>query len=313
MNALQLVERVVVLLGCWDRWSLFPASYLAGLEAFFFLTEADYLEIKEQEKSISEAGGKEDFESVRRRAKLAGVAVSEESSAAELSAKMMYVEKYTKAKSQQGKEEEEFSITVSAGARERGQGQDSVPQGPPGMSAALRWASIGRGQERGGMAESDDRDDVDGVPMGAGIGTGAGRVNSADSDIDGEEYDGLDGVPLGGYGIRAGAGAGVSTVDAARQSSSGERGSAYDDYDDDVDGVPLDAPVVSNARNSNSSTSISMNAGHIPGKRRRNSEDDSRIKTKSNRKEKDRSKSEKYASDSSDSDGDKGPGRIDFL
>jgi hypothetical protein len=130
-----------------------------------------------------------------------------------------------------------------------------------------------------------------------------------DSDIDGEEYDGLDGVPLGGYGVRAGAG--VSAVDAARQSSSGERGGAYDDYDDDVDGVPLDAPVVSNARNS--SISISVNAGHVPGKRRRNSEDDSRIKTKSNRKEKDRSKSEKYASDSSDSDGDKGPGRIDFL
>jgi hypothetical protein len=172
MNALQLVERVVVLLGCWDRWSLFPASYLAGLEAFFFLTEADYLDIKEQEKNISEAGGKEEFESVRRRAKLAGVAVSEESSAAEVGAKLMYVEKFTKAKSQQGKEEEEFSITVSAGARERGQGQglDSVPQGPPGMSAALRWASIGRGQERGGMMESDDRDDVDGEPMGAGTG-----------------------------------------------------------------------------------------------------------------------------------------------
>ena len=317
VNALQLVERVVVLLGCWDRWSLFPASYLAGLEAFFFLTEADYLEIKEQERSLSEAGGKEDFESVRRRAKLAGVAVSEESSAAEVGAKMMYVEKYTKAKSQQGREEEEFSITVSAGARERGQGQgqgqDSVPQRPPGMSTAMRWASIGRGQERGGIAESDDRDDVDGVPMGAGIGTGrgAGRLNSADSDIDGEEYDGLDGVPLGVYGIRAGAG--VSAVDSARQSSSGERGSAYDDYDDDVDGVPLDAPVVSNPRNTNSSTSVSMNAAHVPGKRRRNSEDDSRVKTKSNRKEKDRSKSEKYASDSSDSDGDKGPGRIDFL
>lgn len=300
-----------MLLGCWDRWSLFPASYLAGLEAFFFLTEADYLEMKGQEKIISEAGGKEDFESVRRRARLAGVAVSEESSAAEVGAKMMYVEKYTKAKSQQGKEEEEFSITVSAGARERGQGQDSVPQGPPGMSAALRWASIGRGQDRGGMAESDDRDDVDGVPMGAG--TGAGRANSADSDIDGEEYDGLDGVPLGGYGIRAGSGAGVAAVDAARQSSSGERGGAYDDYDDDVDGVPLDAPVVSNARNSSTSISVSMNAGHIPGKRRRNLEDDSRIKTKSNRKGKERSKSEKYASDSSDSDGDKGPGRIDFL
>lgn len=310
----QLVERVVVLLGCWDRWSLFPASYLAGLEAFFFLTEADYLEIKEQEKIISEAGGKEDFESVRRKAKLAGVAVTEESSAAEVGAKMMYVEKYTRAKSQQGKEEEEFSITVSAGARERGQGQgqDSVSQGPPGMSAALRWGSIGRGQERGGVMESDGRDDVDGVPMGAGIGAGAGRVNSADSDIDGEEYDGLDGAPLGGYGTRAGAGAGVSAVDAARQSSSGERGGAYDDYDDDVDGVPLDAPVVSSARNSNSS-STSVSAVHVPGKRRRNSEDDSRIKTKSNRKEKDRSISEKYASDSSDSDGDKGPGRIDFL
>ena len=327
---MQLEERVVVLLGCWDRWSLFPTSYLAGLEAFFFLSEADYLEIKQQERSSSDGGAKEDYESLRRRAKLSGVAVSDESSAAEVGAKMTYVEKYMKAKSLRGKEEEEeFSITMSAGAkeRERGGGGDSVTQGPPGMGAALRWNSIDRGQERSRDAENDDHDDVDGVPMGAAIGTG--RADSADSDIDGEEYDGLDGAPLADYGIQSGAGAGAGagsySVDALRQSSSGayqgavqggERGSDYYDDDDDVDGVPLDGPgpIVPSGRDSNSNSNSNVNnAGNVPGKRRRNSEDDSRVKTKSNRKEKEKSRSEKYASDSSDSEGDKGPGRIDFL
>ena len=334
----QLEERVVVLLGCWDRWSLFPSSYLAGLEAFFFLSEADYIEIKEQERGVSDAGAKEDYESLKRRAKLSGVAISDESTAAEVGAKMAYVEKYIKAKSLRGKEEEEeeFSITMSAGAKERERGGsgggDSMPkgQGPPGMVAALRWASVDRGQEKSRDAEDGvDHDDLDGMPMGAAVGTG--RADSADSDIDGEEYDGLDGAPLPGYGIQsgAGAGAGLYSVDASRQSSSvsgtyqgvgkgqgGERVSGDyddDDDDDDVDGVPLDCPIVPNNRDSNNSNSNMNSTGNVPGKRRRNSEDDSRIKTKSNRREKDKSRSEKYASDSTDSESDKGPGRIDFL
>ena len=132
-----------VLLSVWEKWSLFPSTYLSGLEAFFFLSETESVIIKDETQKHENANSelfidqskehskehsrepskeqKEDLESLRRRAKLSGVAVSEESLASELSAKINYTLRYAKNKSLKGteEEEEEFSIAISAGARER--------------------------------------------------------------------------------------------------------------------------------------------------------------------------------------------------
>ena len=49
-------ERVLRVLAVWEDWSLFPATYLAGLEAFFCMQESDLVSINEHAVEASEAG-----------------------------------------------------------------------------------------------------------------------------------------------------------------------------------------------------------------------------------------------------------------
>ena len=280
------------LLGVWEQWSLFPTSYLRGLEGFFSLSEADSLSIREHAKSAAEFS-KDDSESIRRKAKLLGVAVNDDLSVGEVLARVEYVERFSKAKNLKGREEEEFSITVSAGARERG-GDETDRERERGTGAKAntgKW-SVDLG------SNGDVDDDVDGIPMsmvgktdtysprymqGSVSAFRAGGVLPGDADIDGEEYDDVDGVPFD-----APQAAGFS------HSNSNSAG-AYDD--DDVDGVPLDLDP----------PSVSAPAPSQDSKRRRSSDDP---KSRSKRA---KGSGGKYASDSdSDGEGD-GPGRIDFL
>jgi hypothetical protein len=285
-----LEERVSTLLGVWENWSLFPSSYLRGLEAFFSLSETDSIAIRDQSMSTAEYS-KDDAESIKRKAKLLGVAVTDAFTVGEVQARVDYVERFSKAKNMKGKEEEEFSITVSAGARERG-GDERDRAGAKG-----KWS------EDFGAGDGDD--DVDGIPMsmigrtdtysprynqGSVSAFRAGAVLPGDVDIDGEEYDDVDGVPFDALQAP-----GFSHINSNSHSHST---GAYDD--DDVDGVPLDLdPPVP--------------AYYQDGKRRRSPDDQKRGEKGREKGKRAKGSGGKYASDSdSDGEGD-GPGRIDFL
>ena len=318
LMCLQLEERIVTLLGVWENWSLFPSNFLRGLESFFFLSEVDSLGIKESMKNIPEQipkESKEHSESIRRKAKLLGVTVLDGTSVEEMLAKIEYVEKYIRNKNTRGREDEEFSITVSAGARETDRDRDGN---------ALQRNVVGY----------EDEEDIDGLPMtttALGIGMGIGIGISHGQEGEGAYDDDLDGVPLDAPGVFSSA----SGYDSQNRREGGQfvtsqhgNGNSYDD-DDDVDGIPLDLP-----------TNITVNYGvpssTAPGKRRRGSEDisNSQLSSEHNsggwggdrksaseknsvsksKSKKARKSADKYASDSgSESDDDQGPGRIDFL
>jgi hypothetical protein len=286
-----LEERVSTLLGVWENWSLFPSSYLRGLEAFFSMSETDSIAIREQSMSAAEYS-KDDAESIKRKAKLLGIAVTDAFTVGEVQARVDYVERFSKAKNMKGKEEEEFSITVSAGARERGGDERDRERG---AGAKGKWS------EDFGSGHGDD--DVDGIPMsmigrtdtysprynqGGVSAFRAGAVLPGDVDIDGEEYDDVDGVPFD-----APQAPGFSHINSHSHSTG-----AYDD--DDVDGVPLDLdPPVP--------------ASYQDGKRRRSPDDQKRGEKGREKGKRAKGSGGKYASDSdSDGEGD-GPGRIDFL
>jgi hypothetical protein len=128
------------LLAVWEDWSIFPASYLSGLSAFFYLSENDMIYIKQQ---ITVHGGEDvkddvdgvaidedgnsplpqqppppqqehDLETLKRRAKLSGISITDQSTAPDILAKIDYVERYIKIKKSGGSvNSREFSIHPS--------------------------------------------------------------------------------------------------------------------------------------------------------------------------------------------------------
>lgn len=72
MSAKQLEERVVGVLRVWYDWTIFPTSYMYGLEAVFLQTESDiarFAKVMPPDNNTSVLDN--DIEGLRRKAKLA--------------------------------------------------------------------------------------------------------------------------------------------------------------------------------------------------------------------------------------------------
>lgn len=204
------------LFAAWESWSIFPALYLNGLHAAFYMTESEYLQLQlsiaqQQQKESEQDNTREEdmLDAIRRRAKASGIAVTATSTIAELSCKLDFCEKYLKR-------------TLSGGLL-------GLPRG----ASALSRAAAAEEEEDDGVAAdglpSDNGDDIDGIPMDAvnssGFSVRPSNRNAfyelpSSRDNAGDEDDDIDGVPM----------------DLPARAD-------YDDIDgmpiDDIDGVPL--------------------------------------------------------------------------
>ena len=347
-------ERVTVLLSVWENWSIFSSNYLTGLEAFFFLTETESVIVKEQINKLNNTltsdmtkekekdklnekekdKSKEDLESLKRKAKSAGISINDASTIAEITAKLVYVEKYSRLKLLRNKEDDEFTITISSASTEIDRASKSLST----VSGMRVPRSSGQGDRpnnedrhnlklnTGRLLGEDDDEDIDGVPLNV-ISSHNNQYNQENNNNENGDYDSdIDGVAIDEYDDRN-----ISQILKQNQNQNQNQNqiiysNEYDD--DDVDGVPfstevenLSRPIVSNDNNSNNNNNDNINYG------KRNRENELVDSTESNSNKNDKKKNDKnsnkkgrvssdkkkYDSDSdSDGDGD-GPGRIDFL
>lgn len=201
------------LFSAWESWSIFPALYLNGLNAAFYMTESEYLQLQlsiAQQQQQQREGDRdrdreeeEQLDAIRRRAKASGIAVTASSTMAELTCKLDYCEKYLK--------------------RALGGGLLGLPRG----ASALSRAAAAEDEEDDGEAVDglpmDDGDDIDGVPMDAAVSSSGFSVRPSNSNRsafyelpsskDYDDDDDIDGVPM----------------DLPVQA----------EYNDDIDGVPF--------------------------------------------------------------------------
>ena len=221
----QIEDRIKKLFSAWSAWSIFPPLYLNGLHAAFYMTESEFLQLQlsiAQQPKTEMDNDEEQMDSLRRRARAAGVAVSPSSSAAELLCKLDFSEKYLKR-------------TMSGGFDPSIPALLGLPRGASALSraAAAEEAEDEEGRDLDGVAL--DGDDIDGVPLDEGFSlrptafvpvSAAASSSSAGSFYQipsasnpSQEDDDIDGVPM----------------DALP-----ETGRSEDAYDDDLDGVPMD-------------------------------------------------------------------------
>ena len=335
-------ERISVLLSVWEKWSIFPNNYLNGLEAFFFLTETESTIIKDQtDKSIIEKNlndndnnenitlfekdkdrsiAKEDLESLKRKAKLCGIAINDGSTTAEITAKLAYVEKYNKLKMIKSKEEEEneeFSIKISSSSTELERTIKSLRT----VSGIRVSGSSGQGEwmnkenrnqmanDRNKVEQDVEEDDIDGVPLNF---MSNNNDNNNNNNNNNSEYDSdLDGIA-------------IDDNNNNNDNSNNNNNNINNDDDDDVDGIPFLSDTETRTIISNTNTNIGSSSSKI-GKRSRdceiNSSNEKKINTNSikndNRNQKKSRNSNndksKYDSNSDSDENDDGPGRIDFL
>jgi hypothetical protein len=239
MSANQLEERVVGVLRVWYDWTIFPTSYMHGLEAVFLQTESDiarFAKVMPPDNNTSALDS--DIEGLRRKAKLAGISVavpprSHRDEAVEyydgltLYRKLAYVADFTAIK------EAALGADLPAGDDEeesrKSRAEVTVPPPPPVVGSRGARANIVRrhhGAEEvhnneedidGAPIEVDDNDDVDGVPF----------LQNSD-DVDGVPYEDVDGLPF-------------------EEEEDTYKNVVVDDddvdgvpYDDDIDGVPFE-------------------------------------------------------------------------
>jgi hypothetical protein len=99
---------VKTLFAAWTEWSIFPATYLTGLQATFHMSEADCLQLREL--MVHAAAGHsadddidglpldlplQDLDVLRKKARLSGVAFDEQSSATEIEFRLKVFHSYS--------------------------------------------------------------------------------------------------------------------------------------------------------------------------------------------------------------------------
>jgi hypothetical protein len=197
------------LFAAWESWSIFPALFLNGLNAAFYMTESEYLQLQlsiAQQQQQGERDDEEQLDAIRRRAKASGIVVNASSTIAELSCKLDFCEKYLK--------------------RSLGGGLLGLPRG----ASALSRAAAVEDEDDGVLVDGlpmDDEDDIDGVPMDA-VTSGGFSVRPSNQSAfyelpSSKDYDDddIDGIPM----------------DLPIQA----------EYDDDIDGVPISYPIIPTA------------------------------------------------------------------
>lgn len=203
------------MLSAWKDWSIFPLTYLAGLEAMFYLTESEYQELRTQIQTTIDEKREEDkltdaeYEVLRKKAKQHGVYCSREEEdygddrgcVVEMKMKIAVVERYL-----QKKYNVLEASTTSYFGLAAMEAEAQVDKEP--VAASHVTGEEGRDEQVDGKEVEDDVDgvpvdDLDGVPL--------------EEDVDGVPMDDVDGIPIDDV-------EGVS-------------------LDDDIDGVPLDNKI----------------------------------------------------------------------
>ena len=202
MTANQIEERVISVLRVWYDWTIFPTSYIHGLEAVFLQTESDINRFSKMMPSGGESAVEElekDIESLRRKARMSGLSIGMPSGkdreiaffdALTLYRKLAYVSEFTAIKE------------AALGLESSGEQPDNE-----------RGDTVDGESVDGVPLEGNSDDDIDGVPFEEEEEKQVGdrERNDKDNDRDDyEDYDDIDGIPF------------------------------EEDGDDDVDGVPFD-------------------------------------------------------------------------
>ena len=183
MTANQLEERILNLLRVWYDWTIFPTSYIYGLEAVFLQTESDigrFSEILPADGDV--AALDRDIDNLRRKAKLSGLSVAIPSrqdsgdpkyfDGLTLFRKLAYVADFTAIK--------EAALGLALGTEMGGDMGGSV-----GFNEGDGWDDA---DVDGEPIPYDDNEDIDGVSL----------QEEYDEDVDGVPFDDddVDGVPL---------------------------------------------------------------------------------------------------------------------
>lgn len=177
MSLSQFEDRVLRVLAIWADWTIFPATYLVGLEALLFRSDADVDRIKDGCEGCSNP--LEDDESVRRRARFAGLPTTAPPSAGHLDVHSVDTQQLLS----QLAYVEEFSKTRSSLLRSDDAPEESLEH----TEEAPYSASVSQSLPVDGGENVSDSEDVDGVP-----------IDDLDDDVDGVPLsdDELDGIPL---------------------------------------------------------------------------------------------------------------------
>lgn len=233
MSANQLEERVVGVLRVWYDWTIFPTSYMYGLEAVFQQTESDISRFSKILPPDNDSSALErDIEGLRRKAKLAGISIAAPARSSSRDAvpeyydgltlyrKIMYVSDFTAIK-EAALATDLLPLVSEEASAESNQEQSTIAPPIMGGSRGGRMNIVRRHQ--GGDASvadieaspSDDEDGgIDGFPL---------QNSKYDEDVDGVPFDDdLDGVPFEDVEDRV-----DDCVDGIP-------------FNDDIDGVPFE-------------------------------------------------------------------------
>eukprot|EP01034_Spumella_vulgaris_P025767 gene25767-32257_t len=248
MSAFQIEDRVKRLLLVWEDWSIFPALFLVGLQAMFYLSEGEhgallkYVAIKtaadSTDPSSSSSGpSADDIEALKRRARAAGVHRSDSTSRHEVEFRLDFVERYAKSllsgSTSGGDASAATSILAAFGGdigRISGGGHDTSPSSSGTGNRVSYLEQLNQQQ-----AAEEDENDIDGAPLSPVLAThgfvvmsSAVRNVNEEADIDGAPFEDIDGMPL-------------EDIDGAPMTQEGEGEEDVDGvpYDDDLDGVPM--------------------------------------------------------------------------
>lgn len=157
MYILIIVEiRVLGLLAVWMDWSIFPSTYIYGLESTFLQTENEYLEMKllidkdllllQHKDKLEDDSTNLQLESLKRKAKSFGISVNNDSNLCELQRKLNFVEQFIFLKQGNNSIISVSNKTVL---------EDNVVNNNNNNDDDIDGIAI----------DDDDNDDVDGVPL----------------------------------------------------------------------------------------------------------------------------------------------------
>ena len=227
MSAHQIEERVKKVFCAWKEWSIFPLTYLAGLETMFYLTEADVSELQRKIQEIQQENRAEDnlfddeFEQLKKKAKNYGIycAALRREEMGEDDEDWEDEEGGVRHEEEGGSKNFEMSslrIVAELKAKlvlvERFLSRKYGMTGDVNTSSLIGLATtidegddaideeMARNREAGGEVTSEEEqpqmevtvDDVDGIPV-----DDVDGVPLLEEDVDGIPLDDVDGVPLG--------------------------------------------------------------------------------------------------------------------
>ncbi|KAG5178404.1 hypothetical protein JKP88DRAFT_270519 [Tribonema minus] len=159
LTARQLRERVLALLAVWSDWSIYPPLFLTGLEASLMRAPADMAAVEGATAAGDVREEDMDRAALERKARQAGLHVSDAMSALDLFNRLNHLNAYVKAKAA-GRA---LGAEPSA-AGDNNSGSDSDVDGVP-LAEAPAAAQPAAAAAAAAAESSSDDEDIDGVPL----------------------------------------------------------------------------------------------------------------------------------------------------